>query len=103
VSHVRFVNHNIFAPSGNYHHSHTKQYAFGFQVFHLEFSDVYYGIDFLFLSHWWSNCCGFGFTKAGEEILSCKNDEQGNPQIEGKDFRLGKETCSRVSNRIALS
>jgi hypothetical protein len=102
ANHVPFVNHHLFASPGNYHHSYTKQYAFGFQVFHLEFSDVYYSVDFLFLYRWRSNCGGFGLAKAGEEILSGEKYEQGDPEIEGKDFRIGKKTCRRVSDRIAL-
>ena len=45
-NHVSFVNHHLFASPGNYHHRCTKQYAIGFQVFHLEFSDIYYSLDF---------------------------------------------------------
>jgi hypothetical protein len=63
VDHVPFVNHHVFASPGSYHHRYTKQYAFGFQVFHPEFSDIFFCPDFLFLSHWWSNCGGFGLTK----------------------------------------
>jgi hypothetical protein len=92
-NHVSFFNHHLFASSGNYHHRHTKQYAFGFQVFHLEFSDIHYSLDFLFLSDWRSHCGGFGFTKAGEEIPSWKKHEQRDPEIEGKDSRVGKKTC----------
>jgi hypothetical protein len=78
ANHVPFFNHHLFASHGDHHHCYSKQYAFGFQVFHLELSDVDYRLDFLFLSHWWSNRGGFGFTKAGDEILSCKEHEQGN-------------------------
>jgi hypothetical protein len=92
-NHVFFVNHHFFASPGNYHHRHTKQYAFGFQVFHLEFSDIHYSLDFFFLSGWWSHCGGFGLTKAGDEILSWKEHEQGDPEIEGKDRRVGKKKC----------
>jgi hypothetical protein len=92
-NHVSFVNHHLFASSGNYHHRYTKQYAFGFQVFHLEFSDIYHSLDFLFLSDWRSHCGGFGLTKAGEEIPSGKEHEQGDPEIEGKDRRVGKKKC----------
>jgi len=67
TDHVLFAHHHLFASPGSYHHCDTKQYAFGFQVFHLEFSAIYYSLDFLFLSHWWSNCGGFDPTKAGEE------------------------------------
>ena len=75
ANHVPFVNHHLFASPGNYNHRYTKQQAYGFQVLHLEFSDIYYSLDFLFLSYWWSNCGGFGLTKAGEEIPSCKEYE----------------------------
>lgn len=68
VNHVSFVNYHLFAAPGNYHHRYTKQYAFGFKVFHLEFSDIYYSLDIFFLSRWWGNCGGFGLTKSGEEI-----------------------------------
>jgi hypothetical protein len=84
------------------HHCHTKQYAFRLQVFGLEFSDIHYSIDFLFLSHWWSNCGGFGLAKTGEEIPSGKEYEQGNPEIEGKDPGVGKERCWRISDRLAF-
>jgi hypothetical protein len=98
---VSFFNHNLFASPANYHHRCTKQYAFGFQVFHVEFSDIHYSLDFLFRSHWWSNCGGFGLTKAGEEIPSWKKHEQGNPEIEGKNSGVGEKTGWRVSDRIA--
>ena len=45
-NHVSFVNHHFFASPGNYNHRYTKQYAFGFQVFRLEFSDIYHSLDF---------------------------------------------------------
>jgi hypothetical protein len=102
ANHVLFVNHHLFASPGNYHNCHTKQHAFGLQVVGLAFSDIYYSLDFLFLSHWWSNCGGFGLAKAGEEIPSWKEYEQGDPEIEGKDSRVGKKRCWRVSDRIAL-
>jgi hypothetical protein len=89
--HVPFVNHHFFAFPHDYHQCHTKQYAFGLQVFDLAFSAIYYSLDFLFLSHGWSNCGGFGLTKAGEEIPSGKEHEQGDPEIEGKDPGVGKE------------
>jgi hypothetical protein len=89
--HVPFVHHHLFAAPGDYHHRDTKQYAFGFQVFHMDFSGIYYSLDLLFLSHWWSNCGGFGLTKAGEEIPSYKEYEQGDPYIEGEDSRVGKK------------
>jgi hypothetical protein len=67
-SYVHFINHHRFSSPGNYHHRYTKQYALGFQVFHLECSDIHYSLDFLFLSHWRSHCGRFGLTQAGEEI-----------------------------------
>jgi hypothetical protein len=79
ANHVRFVNHHLFASTGNHHHGCTKQYAFGFQVFHLEISGIYYSRDFLFFSHWWSHCGGFDLTQAGEEIPSWEEYEQGDP------------------------
>jgi hypothetical protein len=99
-NHVFFVNHHFFASLGNYYHRCTKQYASGFQVFHLEFSAIYYSSDFLFLSHWWSNCGGFGFTKAGEEIPSWQKHEQRDSEIEGKYYRVGENTCWRVSEQL---
>lgn len=76
---VPFLNYHLFASSGNYHHGCTKHYAFVSQVFHLEFSDIYYSLDFLFFSHWWSHCGGFGLAKTGEEISSREEYEQGDP------------------------
>ena len=73
-----------------------------YQVFYLEFPDIYRSLDFLFLSHWWSHCGGFGLTKAGEGIPSWKDCEPGDSEIEGKDSRVGQKTCWRVSDRIAL-
>jgi hypothetical protein len=90
--HVFFVNHHLFAAPGNYYRCYTKQYAFGFQVFDLEFSDIFHGLDFLFLSHRWSHCGGFDLAWAGKKISSGQEHEQGNPYIEGKDSRAGKKT-----------
>jgi hypothetical protein len=92
-NHVSFVNHYLFASTGNYHHRYAKQYAFGFQVFHLEFSDIYHSLDFFFLSDWWSYCGGFGLTEAGDEIPSWKEHEPRDQEIEGKDSRVGKKKC----------
>jgi len=83
-NHVFFINHHLFASLYNYYHRCPKQHAFRFQVFHLEFSDIYYSHNFLFRPHWWSHCGGFGLTKAGEEIPSWQEHEPGNPEIEGK-------------------
>jgi len=69
---------------------YTKQYAFGFQVFELGISDIYYRLDFLFFSHWWRHCGGIGIAKTGEEIPLREAYEQGEPRTEGKDSRLGK-------------
>jgi hypothetical protein len=92
-NHVSFFNHYLFASPGNYHHRYTKQYAFGFQVFRLEFSDIYHSLDFFFLSDWWSHFGRFDLTKTGKEISSWKEHEQGDPEIEGKDRRVGKKKC----------
>jgi len=100
--HVSFVNHHLFASPGNYHYRHTKQYAFGFQIFYLEFSDIYYSLDFFFFSDWWSHCGGFGLTKAGDEIPSWKEPEPGDREIERRESTIGEKTCRRVSERIAL-
>jgi hypothetical protein len=78
-NHVFFINYHLYTSSGNHRHCDTEQYAFGFQVFHLAFSDIYYGLDFLFLSHWWSNRGNFDLTKAGKKIPSCKEHEQRDP------------------------
>jgi hypothetical protein len=91
-NHVFFDNHHFFASLGHYYHRCPKQYASGFQVFHLEFSAIYYSSDFLFRSHWWSNCGGFGLTKAGEEIPSWQEHEQRDSEIEGKYSGVGKKT-----------
>jgi hypothetical protein len=95
-NHVSFVNHHLFASSGNYHHRYTKQYAIGFQVFHLEFSDIYYSLDFFFLSDWWVHCGGFGLTKAGDEIPSWKEHEPGDQEIERRESTIGEKICRRV-------
>jgi hypothetical protein len=77
--HVPFLNYHLFASSDNYHHGYTKQYTFGSQVFHLEYSVIYYSLDFLFFSHWWRHCGGFGLAKTGEEIPLREEYEQGDP------------------------
>ena len=78
-NHVPFINHHLFASPGNHRHCYTKQYAFGLQVFHLDLSAIHYGLDCLFLSNGWSNRGNFDLTKAGEEIPSCKENEQRDP------------------------
>jgi hypothetical protein len=62
ANHVPFVNHHFLASFGNYHHRYPKQYAFGFQIFSLEFSDILYHPDSLFSRDWCSNCGGSSLT-----------------------------------------
>jgi len=78
-NHVFFINYHLYTSSGNHRHCDTEQYAFGFQIFCLEFSNVYYGPDFLFLSLGGSNRGNFDLTKAGEKIPSCEEHEQRDP------------------------
>jgi hypothetical protein len=79
ANHVPFINYHLYTSSGNHRHCDTEQYAFGFQVFHLDLSAIHYGLDCLFLSHGWSNRGNFDLTKAGEEIPSCEEHEQRDP------------------------
>ena len=60
----------------------------------MEFPDVYYGLDFLFLSDRLHYCGGSGLTKAFEKIPSYKEHELGDPEIEGKDSRVEKSHVS---------
>ena len=75
-NHVPLVNHHLFASTGNYHRRGTEQFALGFEVFHLELSDVDCSSDFIFLCDRRGNCGGLELAKIGEKIVCWKENEQ---------------------------
>jgi hypothetical protein len=68
TNHVFFFNYYLFASPGGYHYRYTKQHAVRVQVFRLEIADIYYSLDFLFLSHRRCNRGGSGLTQAGKKV-----------------------------------
>jgi hypothetical protein len=91
-NHVSFVNHHLFASPGNYHHRCTKQYAIGFQVFHLEFSDIYYSLDFFSSLIGGSIVAVLALPKLATKSLHGRSMNREIKKLKEENLQLGKKS-----------
>ena len=91
-NHVSFVNHYLFASPGNYHHRCTKQYAIGFQVFHLEFSDIYYSLDFFSSLIGGSIVAVLALPKLATKSLHGRSMNREIKKLKEENLQLGKKS-----------